>query len=140
MADPEDQSPTGDAASSDDGTVKDAPDTMGVVAQLVEQELQDHPTPLELGSGPLTHRYREILREQEDDSSELSSVAASSVDALPKRVGSPIDSVMSGPDDTPSIQVHHIETRLETKLIRCRARSYRLLEAVSSRPLPLDLV
>jgi vacuolar protein sorting-associated protein 8 len=40
-----------------------------------------------------------------EEGSELGSVDASSVDALPRRVDSPIDSMLSGPDDSPSIQV-----------------------------------
>ncbi|KAM0335359.1 hypothetical protein ACHAQA_000404 [Verticillium albo-atrum] len=43
-------------------------------------------------------RYRQILRDQVDDISE-----DGSVDAVPRRVGSPIDSLLSVPDDTPSI-------------------------------------
>lgn len=40
-----------------------------------------------------------------EEGSELGSVDASSIDALPRRVDSPIDSMLSGPDDSPSVQV-----------------------------------
>ncbi|RBQ92381.1 hypothetical protein VDGD_01007 [Verticillium dahliae] len=54
------------------------------------------PNPVE--TGITANRYRQILRGQVDDVSE-----DGSVDALPRRVGSPIDSLLSVPDDTPSI-------------------------------------
>jgi vacuolar protein sorting-associated protein 8 len=47
----------------------------------------------------------QVTQEMQTEGSELGSVDASSVDALPRRAGSPIESVLSGPDDTPSVQV-----------------------------------
>jgi hypothetical protein len=45
------------------------------------------------------------MQQQHQDSSDVSSLGGSSLHGLPKRAGSPIDSVLSGPDDTPSVQV-----------------------------------
>ncbi|KAF7562984.1 hypothetical protein G7046_g1155 [Stylonectria norvegica] len=105
MADSEDLVPTRDVESEDGDTIKEAHDDAGLdVVQMVEQEMEDHPTPVELGNGSVANRYREILQEQQQDSSDVSSLGESSVHAPPKRAGSPVDSVMSGPDDTPSIQ------------------------------------
>lgn len=44
-----------------------------------------------------------VLRPNQDDASELSSIDASLVDSLPRRAGSPVDSVTSGRGE--SIQV-----------------------------------
>lgn len=60
-------------------------------------ELQDRP--------PQDPRSLQVIQEMQTDGSELSSVDASSVDALPRRVDSPGESMLSGPDDTPSVQV-----------------------------------
>ncbi|CAM1504301.1 Fc.00g018920.m01.CDS01 [Cosmosporella sp. VM-42] len=104
MAEPEDLSLTGDVDSENGETVKDAPNEAGDVAQLEEQEMEDHQTPVEMGNGGVSNRYRQIMQEQHLDGSDVSSLGGSSVLGLPKRAGSPIDSVMSGPDDTPSVQ------------------------------------
>lgn len=48
---------------------------------------------------------QQVTQEMQTDGSELGSVDASSVDALPRRADSPIESVLSGPDDAPSVQV-----------------------------------
>lgn len=121
MADTEEMSPPGEPVASDEETVigstrdaeadvpqlsaDDVHDADADVPQLVVEEVQDEPAPSEMGNGSVAGRYREIMQEQREDGSELSSLDAGSVDALPRRVGSPIDSIMSGPDDTPSIQV-----------------------------------
>lgn len=106
MADPEDLSPEREVGSDLGEMVKDARDEAeDDVAQLVEEEMQDHHTPVEIGNGSVANRYRQILHETHQDGSDMSSLGGSSLQGLPKRAGSPIDSVMSGPDDTPSIQV-----------------------------------
>lgn len=105
MADPEDLSPERGAGSDNGEMVKDARDEAEDVAQLVEEEMQDHPTPVEIGNGSVADRYRQIMHETHQDGSDVSSLGGSSLQGLPKRAGSPIDSVVSGPDDTPSIQV-----------------------------------
>lgn len=106
MAAPEEKSPPGDQAAGDDETVNgSAQDTDADVPQLVVEEAQDEPKQIETSNGSVAGRFREIMQDQHEDGSELSSLDAASVDALPRRAGSPIDSVMSIPDDTPSIQV-----------------------------------
>lgn len=105
MADPEDLSPERGAGSDNGEMLKDARDEAEDVAQLVEEEMQDHPTPVEIGNGSVADRYRQIMHETHQDVSDVSSLGGSSLQGLPKRAGSPIDSVVSGPDDTPSIQV-----------------------------------
>jgi vacuolar protein sorting-associated protein 8 len=100
MADREDLSAAGDQASSDEETVKGDRESEHI-AEILEEERLGHPTPVPLGNGSVTNRYREILQGQEDGSSEEGSV----LDAVPKRVGSPIDSLLSVPDDSPSAQV-----------------------------------
>ncbi|KAK7403293.1 Vacuolar protein sorting-associated protein 8 [Neonectria punicea] len=109
MADPEDLSLAGDAASDDGDTIKDALEGAGNgVGPLDERDdedsLDNHTTPIAMGNGSVTNRFREIMHEQHQDSSDVSSLAGSDVHGLPRRAGSPIDSVLSGPDDSPSIQ------------------------------------
>ncbi|KAH7319282.1 vacuolar assembly/sorting protein-like protein VPS8 [Rhexocercosporidium sp. MPI-PUGE-AT-0058] len=69
--------------------------TGGRIVKLLEEARDDAPTPEQLGNG--TNRYkvaRQIDSPSEDES----------LDALPQRAGSPIDSLLSVPDDSPSIQ------------------------------------
>lgn len=119
MADPEDLSLAGDVGPDNGDTINDAPEEEeeagvvvgggGAVGSLDsdddEEEPDHHPAPVAIGNGSVTNRYREIMQQQHQDSSDVSSVGGSSFHGLPKRAGSPIDSVLSGPDDTPSIQV-----------------------------------
>lgn len=68
----------------------------GRIVELLEEARDDAPTPEHLGNG--TNRYkaaRQIDSPSEDES----------LDALPLRAGSPIDSLLSVPDDSPSVQV-----------------------------------
>jgi hypothetical protein len=70
------------------------------VAQLVGEELvQDEGPEMSLDEP------KKMLGDAVDAAEELSSVDGASIDAIPRRAGSPIDSVMSGPDDSPSVQV-----------------------------------
>ncbi|KAH6990785.1 golgi complex component [Ilyonectria sp. MPI-CAGE-AT-0026] len=105
--DPEDLSLTGDAGSDDGDTIKDVLEGAGGVGPFDshdEESPDDHPTPIEMSNGTVTNRYREIMQQQHLDSSDVSSLAGSDVHGLPKRAGSPMESLMSGPDDSPSIQ------------------------------------
>ncbi|KAJ3522895.1 hypothetical protein NM208_g12672 [Fusarium decemcellulare] len=111
MADPEDLSLAGDGGSDNGDSINDAPEEAGVglddgpLGELSDSDGPDHrPTPAAIGNGSVTNRYREIMQQQHQDSSDVSSLGGSSLHGLPKRAGSPIDSVLSGPDDTPSIQ------------------------------------
>lgn len=119
MAEPEEKPPVSgeDEASSSDEFVNapqdvDASDDVPQLethddeqdedegAEVEEEavELQDQPARVDTSS-------LRVVQEMQADGSELSSMDASSVDALPRRVGSPLDSVLSGPDDAPSVQV-----------------------------------
>ncbi|KAH9220536.1 vacuolar assembly/sorting protein-like protein VPS8 [Leptodontidium sp. 2 PMI_412] len=67
----------------------------GRIVELLEEARDDAPTPEQLGNG--TNRYK--AARQIDSPSE-----DGSLDALPQRAGSPIDSLLSVPDDSPSVQ------------------------------------
>lgn len=111
MADPEDLSLAGDVDSDNGDTINDAPEEVGVGGGAVgsldsdDDEPDHHSAPVTIENGSVTNRFREIMQQQHQDGSDVSSLADSSFHGLPKRAGSPIDSVLSGPDDTPSIQV-----------------------------------
>ncbi|RKL32253.1 hypothetical protein BFJ72_g10594 [Fusarium proliferatum] len=116
MADSEDLSLAGDVGLDNGDTINDAPTIAGTDVDAGADGVNDglledsdgpdrHLTPVPIGNGSVTNRYREIMQQQHQDSSDVSSLGGSSLHGLPKRVGSPIDSVLSGPDDTPSIQV-----------------------------------
>ncbi|KAH7391367.1 vacuolar assembly/sorting protein-like protein VPS8 [Cadophora sp. MPI-SDFR-AT-0126] len=67
----------------------------GRIVELLEEARDEASTPDQLGNG--TNRYkaaRQIDNPSEDES----------LDALPRRAGSPIDSLLSIPDDSPSVQ------------------------------------
>ncbi|KAM0504130.1 hypothetical protein ACHAP8_002535 [Fusarium lateritium] len=110
MADSEDLSLPGDVGlDNGDDSINDAPAMAGADAvddgSLDDSDGTDrHLTPAPIGNGSVGNRYREIMQQQHQDSSDVSSLGGSSLHGLPKRAGSPIDSVLSGPDDTPSIQ------------------------------------
>ncbi|KAF4980816.1 hypothetical protein FZEAL_3270 [Fusarium zealandicum] len=112
MADSEDLLLTGDVGSDNGDTINDALEEAGAGRGGVgspdepsdSDGLDQHLTPVTLGNGSVTNRYHEIMQQQHQDSSDVSSLGGSSLHGLPKRAGSPLDSVMSGPDDTPSIQ------------------------------------
>ncbi|KAL0935329.1 golgi complex component [Colletotrichum truncatum] len=94
MADPEDRSSADVQASSDEETVNAERDNDGIVGPLDgddDDKTQASNTSPAIENGTISNRYRQILREQADDVSE-----EGSVDAAPKRVGSPIDSLLSG--------------------------------------------
>lgn len=66
------------------------------MVELLQEERDEAPTPEQIGNR--TNRYTAVHQpddESEDDSSE----------ALPRRPGSPPESILSNPDDTPSVQV-----------------------------------
>ncbi|UZP33267.1 hypothetical protein NXS19_001083 [Fusarium pseudograminearum] len=114
MANSEDLSLPGDVGlDNGDDSINDAPAIAGADADadvMDDGSLDDsdgpdrHLSPVPIGNGSVGNRYREIMQQQHQDSSDVSSLGGSSLHGLPKRAGSPIDSVLSGPDDTPSIQ------------------------------------
>ncbi|KAK7744046.1 Vacuolar protein sorting-associated protein 8 [Diatrype stigma] len=95
-----DLSPEEGHVSSDEETVKEERG-QDHIAEILEQERQQEDVELAPATtNPLSNnRYRQLLRDR-DDASETGSS-----EGLPRRVGSPIGSFQSAPDDTPSIQV-----------------------------------
>ncbi|TDZ40271.1 Vacuolar protein sorting-associated protein 8-like protein [Colletotrichum spinosum] len=99
MAEQDDLSSADIPASSDEETIKAERDEDGIVGHLDDDETQPSTPSPAIENGAVSNRYRQILREQADDVSD-----EGSLDAAPKRLGSPIDSLLSVPDDSPSIQ------------------------------------
>lgn len=69
------------------------------ISDLLEEELQ-HSSEQPPEADGLANRYKEIVQEEADAVSDNGSP-----DALPKRVGSPVDSNLSVADESPSVQV-----------------------------------
>ncbi len=91
---------TGDHSSSDEETVKGERERDHIADILEEERHQEDAESPPATTNPLSNnRYRQFLRDGDDVSE-----GGSSQD-LPRRVGSPIGSLQSIPDDTPSIQV-----------------------------------
>jgi hypothetical protein len=88
------------SSSSDDETVKGDRDE-DHIADVIEDEQRstDSPTP-SAGPSSIAHRYRELLEAERETPSE-----DGSTDAIPRLAGSPRGSMLSVPDDSPSIQV-----------------------------------
>ncbi|RYO83800.1 hypothetical protein DL766_001422 [Monosporascus sp. MC13-8B] len=70
----------------------------GRIAEILEEERQEEAESAHPRGNPLSNRYRQLLRDTDDVSEEGSS------EGLPRRVGSPIGSLQSVPDDSPSVQ------------------------------------
>ncbi|KAI2622551.1 Golgi CORVET complex core vacuolar protein 8-domain-containing protein [Hypoxylon sp. NC1633] len=92
-----DLSPDGDATSSDDETIKGERE-QEYIAGVVENELQDPASDPPIENGAIANRYRQLLRDRDDASED------GSTEGLPRRAASPIDSLLSIPDDSPSVQ------------------------------------
>lgn len=69
------------------------------ISDLLEEERQQDST-LPSEENGLAHRYKRLAEEEHEATSDNGSV-----DALPRRAGSPVDSMMSIPDRSPSVQV-----------------------------------
>lgn len=111
----EDVSPDGDQAGSSD--VESTPTIRNDdadVAQLTEQEMDDFKPSVNNSNKDDPNNGQETTAEYGEDGSELSSVDASSIDAIPRRAGSPIDSVASGHGYSPSFQVRSTTAAIET--------------------------
>ncbi len=91
--------PAGDPDSSDEETVRGDRDE-DHIAEILEQERQSSATPVPIGNGSVADRYRDLLAARPDNTSE-----DGSVDGLPRRAGSPVDSLLSAPGGSPSAQV-----------------------------------
>lgn len=112
MTDPEDKPAVPDEQESSDAeSVKSAPNADDV-PQLDSHEAHDDAVPVELQDASARQRQR---RDALDEGSEMGSIDAGSVDTLPRRADSPIDSMLSGPDDTPSVQVCQAVTVLHER-------------------------
>jgi vacuolar protein sorting-associated protein 8 len=100
MADAPDLAAADDHSSSDEETVKGDRDDH--ISDAYEEELQTLTSPITpTGGSSIKNRYRELVEVEHEAPSD-----DGYTDAVPVvRVDSPIDSVMSIPDDTPSIQV-----------------------------------
>ncbi|KAI1809433.1 Golgi CORVET complex core vacuolar protein 8-domain-containing protein [Poronia punctata] len=89
-----------DSPSNDEETIRGK---MKMVEQHIaggsEEEMGGDVSNATPTQAPVPNRYRELLRDQADGSDD-----GSSLDGLPRRAGSPIDSLLSGPDDSPSVQ------------------------------------
>ncbi|RYP53648.1 hypothetical protein DL768_001428 [Monosporascus sp. mg162] len=70
----------------------------GHIAEILEEERQEEAESAPPANNPLSNRYRQLLRETDHVSEDGSS------EGLPRRVGSPIGSLQSVPDDSPSVQ------------------------------------
>lgn len=96
------RSPAADGSSSDEETVKGAGEGSHLAELLAEEREQARlelpPTPL--GNGTAAHRYHALLEAQHEAGSD-----DGSAEGLPRRVGSPVDSLLSVPGASPSVQV-----------------------------------
>jgi hypothetical protein len=102
MDDQPEVSPAGDHGSSDEETVKGDREEEHI-ADILEEERQLAYRPVTpIGNGSIARRYHDII-EAVAGAEEASENG--STDAIPRRVGSPIDSLLSAPDDSPSVQV-----------------------------------
>lgn len=96
--------PDGDAPSSDEETIKGEREQDQIhdeIADIIEEErkgiISDEPAE----NGVVANRYRQLLRDRDDASED------GSAEGIPRRAGSPIDSLLSIPDDSPSLQVSY---------------------------------
>lgn len=122
MADNIDPYPAEDpAASSDEETIK-GDQEQDHIAEILEEERQEDATIAPSDShGAIATRYRQLLREQDDASD------SGSAEGLPRRAGSPIDSLLSVPDDSPSVQVSLINKILKARqLTGCAGLGHQL--------------
>ena len=86
----------GRAHTPTQSTYMDGTGPAGGIAELLQEERDAATTPQQLGNG--INHYRVVL--QTDNVSE-----DGSLEPTPRRTGSPIDSLLSIPDDSPSVQV-----------------------------------
>ncbi|CAJ2499897.1 Uu.00g027500.m01.CDS01 [Anthostomella pinea] len=92
-----DLSPDRDGASSDEETVKGDRE-LEQIYEILEEERQEDAFTAAPEPGAVANRYRQLLRDGDDVSEN------GSAEGLPRRVGSPIESLLSAPDDSPSVQ------------------------------------
>lgn len=130
MADPPPVQDTGDEQQA---STEQAADHH--ISDLLEEERQQDST-LPSEENGLAHRYKKLAEEEAEATSDNGSG-----DALPRRAGSPVDSMVSIPDRSPSVQVTHLAAPPEMLLPRAntvRALVFPLPAAAPSHRLPLD--
>jgi hypothetical protein len=88
------------SSSSDEETVKGDRDEDHIADILEEEEVDSGPTVHPAGPSFIAHRYRELVEAEHETPSE-----DGSTDALPRLAASPMGSMLSVPDDSPSVQV-----------------------------------
>lgn len=98
MADPPSAQDTGDEQQA---ATEQAEDQHHISDLLEEERQQDSILPSE--ENGLAHRYKKLAEDELEATSDNGSV-----DALPRRAGSPVDSMLSVPDRSPSVQVMQI--------------------------------
>ncbi len=100
MADAPQLSPADDPNSSDEETVKGDRDDDHIADALDEERRSTRTVTPPVGVSIAKDRYRELVEAERDAVSD-----DGSTDGIPRRAGSPIDSLLSIPDDSPSVQV-----------------------------------
>ena len=76
----------------------------GRIVELLREEQEDAPTPPQkLGNGTNRYRATEPVESASEDGS---------MDTVPRRAASPIESLLSIPDDSPSVQVGQVASYL----------------------------
>lgn len=91
-----DLSPGADRVFSDEETITGNGDH---IADILEEERREDATAAPETDGPLANHFRQLLRDNDDASD------TGSAEGLPRRAGSPIDSLLSAQDGSPSVQV-----------------------------------
>ncbi|KAL7908762.1 Golgi CORVET complex core vacuolar protein 8 domain-containing protein [Trichoderma velutinum] len=112
MSDPEEESPAGERVDDYENPIpavenESENDDEADVPQLEHPDTPEDPSSVNAEEEEKNHVIDDNLLEppvQNGDISEITSADASSIDAIPRRAGSPIESVTSAPGDSPSVQ------------------------------------
>lgn len=125
MSDPEDASPNGErVADYENPSPAVENDDDADVPQLEEQDVPEDPSSVDLEEEKHTVDATFVeASAQNGDISELTSADASSIDAIPRRVGSPIESVTSAAGDSPSVQGSRVSSPSSSVLPTAASRS-----------------
>ncbi|KAL5088022.1 hypothetical protein Trisim1_007191 [Trichoderma cf. simile WF8] len=118
MSDPEEASPAGERADDYENPVPAVEngsenDDDADVPQLEQPDTPEDPSSVNAEEEEKNHVLDDTLLEppvRNGDISEITSADASSIDAIPRRAGSPIESVTSAPGDSPSVQGSRISS------------------------------
>ncbi|KAK3362615.1 Golgi CORVET complex core vacuolar protein 8-domain-containing protein [Lasiosphaeria hispida] len=116
MADIPELPPADDHSSSDEETVRGDREDEHHIADILEEERHSAPTPVPSnGVGAIKNRYRELVEAEQETASD-----DGSTDGIPRRAASPIDSLLSVPDDSPSVQGSLVSTPSSSNVIPSR--------------------